>query len=42
MITAVQTGQEKNLPIQGFSSEGYPDCPCLDDTDIDYELEAMR
>ncbi|KAH9716982.1 Endonuclease [Citrus sinensis] len=24
MITAVQTGQEKSLPIHGFSSEGYP------------------
>ena len=23
MITAVQTGQEKKLPIHGFSSEGY-------------------
>ncbi|KAH9769385.1 hypothetical protein KPL71_011979 [Citrus sinensis] len=64
MITAVQTGQEKKLPIHGFSSEGYPvypdkingnflwdvpeahmcnpDCPCLDDTDIDEELEVMR
>ena len=64
MITAVQTGQEKNLPIDGFSSEGYPvypdklngqflwdvpeahmcnpDCPCLDDMDIDGELEEMR
>ncbi|KAH9649352.1 hypothetical protein KPL70_025947 [Citrus sinensis] len=64
MITAVQTGQEKKLPIYGFSSEGYPvypdkinghflwdvseahmcnpDCPCLDDTDIDEELEIMR
>ncbi|KAH9668421.1 hypothetical protein KPL70_021414 [Citrus sinensis] len=64
MITAVQTGQEKKLPIHGFSSEGYPvypdkinghflwdvpeahmcnpDCPCLDDTDIDEELEIMR
>ncbi|KAH9686154.1 hypothetical protein KPL70_014259 [Citrus sinensis] len=64
MITAVQTGKEKKLPIHGFSSEGYPvyldkvnghflwdvpeahmcnpDCPCLDDTDIDKELEIMR
>ncbi|KAH9792727.1 hypothetical protein KPL71_004249 [Citrus sinensis] len=64
MIIAVQTGQEKKLPIHGFSSEGYPvypdkinghflwdvleahmcnpDCPCLDDTDIDDELEVMR
>ena len=64
MITAVQTGQEKKLPIHGFSSEGYPvypdkinghflwdvpeahmcnpDCSCLDDTDIDDELEVMR
>ncbi|KAH9792706.1 hypothetical protein KPL71_004238 [Citrus sinensis] len=64
MITAVQTGQEKNLPIHGFSSEGYPvypdkinghflwdvseahmcnpDCPCLDDMDIDEELKIMR
>ncbi|KAH9716863.1 hypothetical protein KPL71_021603 [Citrus sinensis] len=64
MITAVQTGQEKKLPIHGFSSEGYPvypdkinghflwdvpeahmcnpNCPCLDDTDIDEELEVMR
>ncbi|KAH9668449.1 hypothetical protein KPL70_021422 [Citrus sinensis] len=64
MITAVQTGQEKKLPIHGFSSEGYPvypdkinghflwdvpeahmcnpDCSCLDDTDIDEELEVMR
>ncbi|KAH9668335.1 hypothetical protein KPL70_021376 [Citrus sinensis] len=64
MVTAIQTGQEKNLPIHGFSSEGYPvypdklnghflwdvpeahmcnpDCPCLDDTDVDDELEAMR
>ncbi|KAH9668409.1 hypothetical protein KPL70_021407 [Citrus sinensis] len=64
MITAVQTAQEKKLPIHGFSSEGYPvypdkinghflwdvpeahmcnpDCPCLDDTDIDEELEIMR
>ena len=64
MITAVQTGQEKKLPIHGFSSEGYPvypdkinghflwdvpeahmcnpDCPCLDDTDVDKELEVMR
>ncbi|KAH9671280.1 hypothetical protein KPL70_017307 [Citrus sinensis] len=64
MITAVQTGQEKKLPIHGFSSEGYPvypdkinghflwdvpeahmcnpDCPCLDDTDIDKELKIMR
>ncbi|KAH9686122.1 hypothetical protein KPL70_014243 [Citrus sinensis] len=64
MITAVQTGQEKKLPIHGFSSEGCPvypdkingnflwdvpeahmcnpDCPCLDDTDIDEELEIMR
>ncbi|KAH9724647.1 hypothetical protein KPL70_007562 [Citrus sinensis] len=64
MITAVQTGQEKKLPIHGFSSEGYPvypdkinghflwdvpeahicnpNCPCLDDTDIDEELEIMR
>ncbi|KAH9686159.1 hypothetical protein KPL70_014260 [Citrus sinensis] len=64
MIKAVQTGQEKKLPIHGFSSEGYPvypdkinghflwdvpeahmcnpDCPCLDDTDIDEELEIMR
>ncbi|KAH9724634.1 hypothetical protein KPL70_007559 [Citrus sinensis] len=64
MITAAQTGQEKKLPIHGFSSEGYPvypdkinghflwdvpeahmcnpDCPCLDDTDIDEELEVMR
>ena len=25
MITAVQTGHEKKLPIHGFSSEGYPD-----------------
>ncbi|KAH9698068.1 hypothetical protein KPL71_023866 [Citrus sinensis] len=64
MITAVQTGQGKNLSIHGFSSEGYPvypdkinchflwdvpdahmcnpDCPCLDDTDVDEELEIMR
>ncbi|KAH9769489.1 hypothetical protein KPL71_012020 [Citrus sinensis] len=64
MITVVQTGQEKKLPIYGFSSEGYPvypdkinghfiwdvleahmcnpDCPCLDDTDIEEELEVMR
>ena len=64
MITAVQTGQETNLPIHGFSSKGYPvypdkinghfiwdvpeahmcnpDCPCLDDTDVDEELEIMR
>ncbi|KAH9671247.1 hypothetical protein KPL70_017289 [Citrus sinensis] len=64
MITTVQTGQEKKLPIHGFSSEGYlvysdkvnghflwdvpeahmcnPDCPCLDDTDIDEELEIMQ
>ncbi|KAH9780711.1 hypothetical protein KPL71_008183 [Citrus sinensis] len=64
MITAVQIGQEKKLPIHGFSSEGYPvypdkinghflwdvpeahmcnpDCPCLDDMDIDEELEVMR
>ena len=64
MITAVQTVQEKKLPIHGFSSEGYlvypdkinghflwdvpeahmcnPDCPCLDDTEIDDELEFMR
>ncbi|KAH9792618.1 hypothetical protein KPL71_004196 [Citrus sinensis] len=64
MITAVQTGQEKQLPIHGFSSEGYPvypdkinghfiwdvpeahmcnpDCPCLDDMDIEEELEVMR
>ena len=64
MITVVQTGQEKKLPIHGFSSEGYlvypdkinghllwdvpeahmcnPDCPCLDDTDIEEELEVMR
>ncbi|KAH9668365.1 hypothetical protein KPL70_021385 [Citrus sinensis] len=64
MITAVQTGQEKKLPIHGFSFEGYPvypdkinghflwdvpeahmcnpNCPCLDDTDIDEELEVMR
>ncbi|KAH9801869.1 hypothetical protein KPL71_001186 [Citrus sinensis] len=64
MITAVQTGQEKKLPIHGFSSKGYPvypdkinghflwdvpeahmcnlDCPCLDDTNIDEELEIMR
>ncbi|KAH9734791.1 hypothetical protein KPL71_017507 [Citrus sinensis] len=64
MITAVQTGQEKSLPIHGFKSEGYPvypdklnghflwdvpkahmcnpDYPCLDDTDIDDELEIMR
>ncbi|KAH9769457.1 hypothetical protein KPL71_012009 [Citrus sinensis] len=64
MITAVQTGQEKKLPIHGFSSEGYPvypdkinghflwdvleahmcnlDCPCLDDMDIDDDLEVMR
>ncbi|KAH9686151.1 hypothetical protein KPL70_014258 [Citrus sinensis] len=64
MITAVQTGQEKKLPIHSFSSEGYPvypdklnghflwdvpeahmcnlDCPCLEDTDIDEELEVMR
>ncbi|KAH9686104.1 hypothetical protein KPL70_014231 [Citrus sinensis] len=27
MITAVQTGQEKKLPIHGFSSEGYPVYP---------------
>ncbi|KAH9769553.1 hypothetical protein KPL71_012045 [Citrus sinensis] len=27
MITAVQTGQEKNLLIRGFSSEGYPVYP---------------
>ncbi|KAH9716979.1 hypothetical protein KPL71_021656 [Citrus sinensis] len=27
MITAVQIGQEKNLPIHGFSSEGYPVYP---------------
>ncbi|KAH9769355.1 hypothetical protein KPL71_011965 [Citrus sinensis] len=55
---------EKNLPIHGFSSEGYPvypdkinghflwdvpkahmcnpDCPCLDDTDVDDELEVMK
>ncbi|KAH9668368.1 hypothetical protein KPL70_021387 [Citrus sinensis] len=61
MIIAVQTSQEKNLPIHGFSFEGYPvypdklnghflwdvpkahmcnpDCPCLDDTDIDDDLE---
>ncbi|KAH9801875.1 hypothetical protein KPL71_001187 [Citrus sinensis] len=64
MITAVQTGQEKKLPIHGFSSEGYPvypdkinghflwdvpeahmcnpNCPCLDDTDIDEELEEKE
>ena len=64
MITAVQTGQEKKLPIHGFSSKGYPvypnkinghflwdvpeahmcnsDCPCLDDMDVDDELEVMR
>ncbi|KAH9668367.1 hypothetical protein KPL70_021387 [Citrus sinensis] len=64
MIIAVQTSQEKNLPIHGFSFEGYPvypdklnghflwdvpkahmcnpDCPCLDDTDIDDDLEVMR
>ncbi|KAH9734699.1 hypothetical protein KPL71_017463 [Citrus sinensis] len=64
MITVVQTGQEKKLPIHDFSSEGYPvypdkinghfiwdvpeahmcnpDCPCLDDTDIDEELKVMR
>ncbi|KAH9780643.1 hypothetical protein KPL71_008154 [Citrus sinensis] len=64
MITIVQTGQEKKLPIHGFSSEGYPvypdkinghfiwdvpeahmcnpDCPCLDDMNIDEELEVMR
>ena len=24
IITVVQTGQEKKLPIHGFSSEGYP------------------
>ncbi|KAH9668393.1 hypothetical protein KPL70_021397 [Citrus sinensis] len=64
MITAVQTGQEKKLPIHGFSSKGYPvypdninghflwdvpeahmcnpDCPYLDDMDIDEELEIMR
>ncbi|KAH9780720.1 hypothetical protein KPL71_008187 [Citrus sinensis] len=64
MITAVQTGQEKKLPIHGFSSEGYPvyldkinghflwdvhethmcnpDCPCLDDTNVDDALEVMR
>ncbi|KAH9698126.1 hypothetical protein KPL71_023894 [Citrus sinensis] len=63
-ITAIHTGQEKKLPIHGFSSEGYLvypdkinghflwdvpeahmcnlDCPCLDDTDIDDELEVMR
>ncbi|KAH9686179.1 hypothetical protein KPL70_014272 [Citrus sinensis] len=27
MITTVQTGQEKKLPIHGFSSEGYPVYP---------------
>ena len=27
MITAVQTGQEKKLPIHGFSLEGYPVYP---------------
>ncbi|KAH9704982.1 hypothetical protein KPL70_011691 [Citrus sinensis] len=27
MITAVSTGQESNLPISGFSSEGYPVYP---------------
>ena len=27
MITAVSTGQESNLPIYGFSSEGYPVYP---------------
>ena len=27
MITAVQTSQEKKLPIHGFSSEGYPVYP---------------
>ncbi|KAH9716890.1 hypothetical protein KPL71_021625 [Citrus sinensis] len=64
MITAVHTGQEKNLPIHGFSSVGYPvypdtvnghflwdvpeahmcnpNCPCLDDTDIEDELKTMR
>ncbi|KAH9716845.1 hypothetical protein KPL71_021594 [Citrus sinensis] len=64
IITAVQTGQEKSLPIHGFSSKGYLvypdklnghflwdvpeahmcnlDCPCLDDTDIDDELEIIR
>ncbi|KAH9763295.1 hypothetical protein KPL70_001113 [Citrus sinensis] len=64
MITAIQTGQEKKLPIHGFSSEGYPvypdkinghflwdvpethmcnpDCPCLDDTNIDEELEEKE
>ncbi|KAH9657988.1 hypothetical protein KPL70_023307 [Citrus sinensis] len=64
MIATVQTGQEKTLPIHGFSSEVYPvypdklnghflwdvpkahmcnlDCPCLDDMDIDNELEVMR
>ena len=64
MITTVHTGQEKNLPIHGFSSEGYPvypdkinghflwdvpeahtcnpDCSCLNDTDVNDELEVMR
>ena len=64
MITTVQTGQEKKLPIHGFSSDGYPvypnkinghfiwdfpkahmcnpDCPCLDDADVDDELEVMQ
>ncbi|KAH9752102.1 hypothetical protein KPL71_014562 [Citrus sinensis] len=64
IITAVQTGQEKKLPIHGVSLEGYPvyldkinghflwdvpeahmcnpDCPCLDDTEIDDELEVLR
>ncbi|KAH9686105.1 hypothetical protein KPL70_014232 [Citrus sinensis] len=64
MITTVQTGQEKKLPIHGFSSEGYLvypdkinghflwdvpeahmcnlDCPCVDDMDVDDELEVMR
>ena len=58
------TGQEKTLPIHGFSSEGYlvypdkinghflwdvpeahmcnPNCPYMDDTDVDDELEVMR
>ena len=64
MIIAVQTSQEKKLPIHGFSLEWYPvypdkinghfiwdvpeahicnpDCPCLDDTDVEDELEIMR
>ncbi|KAH9792616.1 hypothetical protein KPL71_004194 [Citrus sinensis] len=64
MITAVQTGQEKKLPIYGFLFEGYPvypdkinghflwdvpeahmcnpNCPYLDDTDIEDEHKVMR